>query len=160
MRDLHLTVHRPGPASVATSVCTSSLRRGAFGIGGTSAAGLAASAPTTGLSAVFSAGAQPESDRGGVATTACAPPLRESAKRDKTQVQCRFATFLLPRTQAGCCAPPRGHGKRVEINKLQLDPGTHRSRRRAHFSMLSGYRRRVKWDRLGGRGLLRHWRRR
>jgi hypothetical protein len=34
VRDLRLTVHRPGPESVAASAYPSSLRRGAFGIGG------------------------------------------------------------------------------------------------------------------------------
>jgi len=33
VRDLHLTVHGPGPASMDTSACPSSLRWGAFGIG-------------------------------------------------------------------------------------------------------------------------------
>jgi len=57
VRDLRPTVHRPGPASVATSAWTSSLRRIAFGIGGTSAAGLAASKT---FSSVVVAGAPSE----------------------------------------------------------------------------------------------------
>ena len=100
----------------------------AFGVGGTS--GLAASAPTTEVIAVFAEGAGPESGRGGVATTvACAPPRRVLARRETAHWQRRLAGCVVSRTDAGCFlrsssreVPGEGTGKGRKSTRCSDSP--------------------------------------